>query len=184
MSDKKNKVIEVATRLFAKNGFEKTSMSNICLEAKVSKGLVYHHFKSKESILIEIFTQVTEKMVEMNKNSKSELNPKNQLLKLINTVFYQLEQDKHIFQFNLNIMFQPTTRKLLSDQIEKRANILFNSVKIIFDQISLERSTILSYMFIAEIDGIALNYLSVFNDYPLEMIKEELLNKYKKTKYD
>ena len=81
-------------------------------------------------------------------------------------------------------MFQPTTRKLLSEQIELRANILFNSVKRIFDLISLERSSVLSYIFIAEIDGVALNYLSVFKDYPLEMIKEELLNKYKKTKYD
>lgn len=182
MSDKKNKVIEVATMLFAKNGFEKTSMSNICLEAKVSKGLVYHHFKSKDDILIEIFSQTTEKMVEMNKNSKSDLNPNVELQLLINTIFNQLEQDKHLFQFNLNLMFQPTTRKLLSDQIETRATILYNSIKRIFDQISIEKSKVLSYMFIAEIDGIALNYLLVFNDYPLEMMKEELLNKYKQIK--
>lgn len=182
MSDKKNKVIEVATLLFAKKGFDKTSMSNICTDAKVSKGLIYHHFKSKEAILIEIFTQTTEKMIEMNEKSKSELNPNTQLQQLINTIFSQLEKDKHLFQFNLNLMFQPTTRKLLSSQMEKRANILFNSVKRIFDQISIERSKVLSYMFIAEIDGIALNYLAVFDDYPLQMIKGELLNKYNKIK--
>ncbi len=179
MSDKKNKVLEVATMLFAKNGFEKTSITNICTEAKVSKGLVYHHFKSKESILIEIFTQTTEQMGEMNMKSESSLSPKIQLQQLIESIFSQLKQDKQLFQFNLNMMFQPTTRKILSEQIEKRASILFNSVKTIFDQISLEKSTILSYIFIAEIDGVALNYLSVFNDYPLEMIKNELLNKYK-----
>lgn len=179
MGTKKNKVIEVATILFAKNGFENTSMANICSEAKVSKGLVYHHFKSKESILIEIFTQVTEQMVEMNKGSKSSLKPNIQLQHLIETIFSQLAQDKHLFQFNLNIMFQPTTRKILSEQIEKRANILFKSVKQIFDEISLEESEILSYMFIAEIDGIALNYLSVFENYPLEKMKKVLLNKYK-----
>lgn len=179
MSEKKNKVIEVATMLFAKNGFENTSISHICIEAKVSKGLIYHHFESKESILIEIFTQVTDQMVEMNSQSKSSLNPNIQLQQLIETIFSQLKQDKLLFQFNLNIMFQPTTKKILSEQIKKRATILFNSVKNIFDQISLERSTILSYMFIAEIDGIALSYLSIFNDYPLDMVKEELLNKYK-----
>jgi len=173
------KVIQVATTLFAENGFENTSIANICSEAKVSKGLVYHHFKSKEAILIEIFTHVTEQMVKMNIESKSLMKPNIQLQQLIETIFTELKRDKLLFQFNLNIMFQPTTRKILSKQIEKRATILFNSVKRIFDQISLERSTILSYMFIAEIDGIALNYLSVFNDYPLENIKKELLNKYK-----
>lgn len=179
MSNKKNKVIEVATKLFAEKGFENTSMANICLEANVSKGLVYHHFKSKESILIEIFTSVTNKMIEMNSKSKSSQEPKLQLVQLIETIFSQLEHDKLFFQLNLNIMFQPSTRQILKEQIEKRAAILFNSVTNIFDQISTKKSTILSYMFIAEIDGIALNYLSVFDEYPLDMMKEELINKYK-----
>ncbi len=182
MSDKKNKVIEIATMLFAKNGFENTSMANICLEANVSKGLVYHHFKSKESILVEIFTQVTNQMAEMGEKTTSSSKPEAQIQQLIEIIFSQLKKDKHLFQFNLNVMFQPTTRKILHEQIEQRANILFKSVKGIFDQISAERSNVLSYMFIAEIDGIALNYLSIFDDYPLEMVKEELLKKYRNLK--
>ncbi len=179
MSDKKSKVLQVATKLFAENGFENTSMANICDEANVSKGLIYHHFKSKESILIEIFTNVTNQMIEMNSAPKSSQKPQRQLIHLIETIFSQLEHDKLFFQLNLNIMFQPITRQILKEQIEKRAALLFNSVKSIFDQISLKESTLLSYIFIAEIDGIALNYLSVFNEYPLDMIKEALVNKYK-----
>jgi AcrR family transcriptional regulator len=178
MSDKKDKVLEVATLLFAKNGYENTSIESICNEAKVSKGLVYHHFKSKDYILIEIFTQITDRMIEMNVQTEVSSNPKTRLKQLIETIFFQLEQDKMLFLFNLNIMFQPTTRKILRKQIEERANILFNSVKSIFDQMALEKSSILSYMFIAEIDGIALSYLSIYNDYPIEEIKIELLKKY------
>ncbi|MDO5986460.1 TetR/AcrR family transcriptional regulator [Flavivirga amylovorans] len=179
MSDKKNKVLQIATKLFAEKGFENTSMVNICHEANVSKGLIYHHFKSKESILIEIFTGVTNQMIEMKTASKSSQEPKLQLVQLIETIFSQLEHDKAFFQLNLNIMFQPSTRQILKEQIEQRASLLFNSVKNIFDQISLKKSDLLSYMFIAEIDGISLNYLSIFNEYPLDMVKEELINKYK-----
>ena len=117
-------------------------------------------------------------MVELNKSLTPKTNPNAELQRLIHTLFSQLETDRLLFQFNLNLMFQPTTRALLSDQIKKRASILFNSVKRIFDQISLERSEVLSYLFIAEIDGIALNYLSIFENYPLEIIKEELIKKY------
>ncbi|SEE29812.1 DNA-binding transcriptional regulator, AcrR family [Tenacibaculum sp. MAR_2010_89] len=182
MSIKKDNVIKVATKLFAEKGFENTSIANICSVANVSKGLVYHHFESKESILIAIFTQTTDQMIEMNMETKKLIAPNIQLQQLIETIFTQLHQNKHLYQFNLNIMFQPSTKKILSEQIERRANILFNSVKNIFDQISQERSTMLTYIFIAEIDGIALNYLSVFNKYPIEMIKQELLNKYKNIK--
>lgn len=178
MSDKKSKVIEVATKLFASNGFENTSMSNICLEANVSKGLVYHHFKSKEFILIEIFTSVTDQMVAMNTALKPSQEPKLQLVQLIEGIFSQLKNNKELFQLNLNIMFQPTTREILKEQIEKRATTSFNAVKHIFDQISLNKSTLFTYIFIAEIDGIALNYLSVFDAYPLDTIKETLINKY------
>jgi len=179
MSNKKEKVLATATKLFAELGFEKTSMALICKEAKVSKGLVYHHFKSKESILVEIFTSSTNKMIESNVLIDSTIEPKKELKQLINNVFYQLENDKLFFQFNLNIMFQSSTRNLLEVHIKERADILFKSVKRIFDKISLERSEIQTYTFLAEIDGIALNYLSVFDNYPLEMMKEELLNKYK-----
>ena len=178
MSDKKSKVIETATTLFAELGFEKTSMALICTEAKVSKGLVYHHFKSKASILIEIFASSTKKMLELSSIQYSTMKPKEELNELINNIFYQLENNKLFFQFNLSLMFQPSTRTLLSDEIEKRAAILFKSVKRIFDKIDLEKSEILTYTFIAEIDGIALNYLSVFKNYPLAKMKEEVINKY------
>ncbi|MQP23800.1 TetR family transcriptional regulator [Flavobacterium sp. LMO8] len=180
MSDKKEKVLETATKLFAELGFEKTSMALICKEAKVSKGLVYHHFESKESILIEIFTSSTHKIIESNVIVDETIEPKDELKQLINNVFYQLENDKLFFQFNLNIMFQPSTRSLLEEHIKERADILFKSVKRIFDKISIERSEIQAYTLLAEIDGITLNYLSVFEKYPLLKMKSELINKYTK----
>lgn len=178
MSDKRRKVLETATKLFSELGFEKTSMALICKEAKVSKGLVYHHFESKETILIEIFTSSTLKMVELNVITDDTIEPKKELKQLINNVFFQLENDKLFFQFNLNIMFQPSTRSLLEVHIKERADILFKSVKRIFDKISIERSEILTYILLAEIDGIALNYLSVFDNYPLLKMKNELIHKY------
>lgn len=180
MSDKKEKVLESATMLFAKLGFEKTSMARICKEANVSKGLIYHHFESKEAILLEIFTSSTNKMIASNVSIETTLKPREELRELINTIFYQLENDKLFFQFNLNIMFQPSTKDLLETHIKERATIIFQSVKKIFDKISSKRSEILTYTFIAEIDGIALNYLSVFENYPLEEMKNELITKYTK----
>lgn len=178
MSKKKEEILEVATVLFAKNGFENTSVAHICKEANVSKGLIYHHFKSKEAILLEIYTDSTNKMVEINKQANADVGVNNQLMKIIDSLFEELENDKTFFQFNLNMMFQPSTKKLLEKQIKERASILFKTVKNIFDKISPINSEIRSYIFIAELDGIALNYLSSYDNYPLAKIKEELIKKY------
>ncbi len=178
MKNKKQTVIKVSTQLFAEQGFENTSISEICKIANVSKGLVYHHFKSKNEILQEIFRLTTERMMKMNvvetKNS-----PGDQLTNLIEEIFSQLKNDRLFFQLNLGILFQPSTKKILQHQIKERSSILLQSVQHIFDQIDPEKSKMLSYIFIAEIDGISLDYLSVFEDYPIEELKNHLLEKYK-----
>ncbi|WP_436514591.1 TetR/AcrR family transcriptional regulator [Ekhidna sp. To15] len=176
--NKKQQVIKAATSLFSEKGFEKTSMSEICIAANVSKGLVYHHFQSKNEILENIFSDTTEQMKNVSSAADNE-SPSNQLLLIIENFFSQLEKDAVILRLNLNVMFQPSTREFLQTQIKERSAILFASVKKIFDQIDGQKSKTLSFMFIAELDGIALSYLSVFDDYPLQEIKEQLLSKYK-----
>ena len=47
----KEKIIETATELFAKKGYEKTTIEEIIRETGCSKGGFYHHFKSKDEVL-------------------------------------------------------------------------------------------------------------------------------------
>lgn len=47
----KMKVLEIASLLFTQKGFESTTMQDIINSSGVSKGAIYHHFKSKEEIL-------------------------------------------------------------------------------------------------------------------------------------
>jgi len=47
---KKNRIINAAIIEFSKNGFEKTSTNMIVKRAKVSKGLMYHYFASKQEL--------------------------------------------------------------------------------------------------------------------------------------
>jgi AcrR family transcriptional regulator len=44
-------ILAVAERLFIEQGYEKTSIQDILAQVNFSKGAVYHHFPSKESIL-------------------------------------------------------------------------------------------------------------------------------------
>lgn len=176
--DKREQIIEVATKLFSKKGFENTPLSEVCEMAHVSKGLIFHHFKSKNDLLREIFSKTTQLIVEINSTSETDYSPREKLLELIKYFFNQLEIDKLFFQLNLSMMLQPNTREVLNDLIKERSSFILNSVKAIFDQIDAERSEVLSYMFAAELDGIALNYLCIFDQYPFKQIETHLIEKY------
>ena len=49
--DTERRILDSARRLFAEKGYEKTSIQDILDDLGLSKGGLYHHFKSKEAIL-------------------------------------------------------------------------------------------------------------------------------------
>jgi AcrR family transcriptional regulator len=55
--DKRRQILDAAIRVFARQGFHSTRVSDIADEAGVAYGLVYHYFKSKDEVLNELFTE-------------------------------------------------------------------------------------------------------------------------------
>ena len=54
------KILDVASRLFLEKGYEHTSIQDIINNlGGLSKGAIYHHFKSKEDILIAVTDRMT-----------------------------------------------------------------------------------------------------------------------------
>ena len=51
-SEVKNRIIETASSLFYKNGYNSTGINQIISEAKIAKATLYSHFKSKEDICL------------------------------------------------------------------------------------------------------------------------------------
>lgn len=52
------RLLTVATRLFAEKGFEKTSVQEIVAAAGVTKGAMYHYFAAKDDLLQEIYERL------------------------------------------------------------------------------------------------------------------------------
>ncbi len=46
--DSRDEILKAAMQLFANRGFHETSMSEVAREARVSKALIFWHFKTKE----------------------------------------------------------------------------------------------------------------------------------------
>ena len=55
--DKRRAILEAAIRVFARQGYHSTRVSDIADEAGVAYGLVYHYFRSKEAVMTELFTE-------------------------------------------------------------------------------------------------------------------------------
>lgn len=47
-------ILEAATQLFSKTGYDATGVAEICQAAGVSKGAFYHHFPTKQAVFMEL----------------------------------------------------------------------------------------------------------------------------------
>ncbi len=56
-SDKYQKIIQAATRVFAEKGFYNSKVSDVAREAQVADGTIYLYFKNKDDLLISIFEE-------------------------------------------------------------------------------------------------------------------------------
>jgi TetR/AcrR family fatty acid metabolism transcriptional regulator len=55
--DKHHQIIEAAVRVFARNGYYNSRVSDIAREAGVASGTIYLYFKTKEAILVTLFRE-------------------------------------------------------------------------------------------------------------------------------
>lgn len=52
--DRKQVILETATRIFARFGYNKTALDEIAQEANIAKGTIYYYFSSKEEIFLQV----------------------------------------------------------------------------------------------------------------------------------
>jgi AcrR family transcriptional regulator len=55
VSDLRDRVLDSAVELFAKQGYDGTSVAQVIARAGVAKGGFYHHFASKQALLFEVY---------------------------------------------------------------------------------------------------------------------------------
>lgn len=71
---KRHEIMTAATRLFAKNGFEKTTLDEIAEASEFGKGTLYNYFKSKDEIYWAIFEHTIEEynnlLFEIDRNTE------------------------------------------------------------------------------------------------------------------
>jgi AcrR family transcriptional regulator len=63
--DTRQRIQDVALELFAEQGYEKTSLREIAERLDVTKAALYYHFKTKEEILVSIFEDLSQPIVEL-----------------------------------------------------------------------------------------------------------------------
>jgi TetR/AcrR family fatty acid metabolism transcriptional regulator len=72
-SDKRERILDGALKAFAKKGFYNTKVSEIASEAGVADGTIYLYFKNKDDLLISLFEDRMEWIIDRLKTELSDM---------------------------------------------------------------------------------------------------------------
>jgi len=81
--DSRDEILKAATQLFAGRGVHETSMAEVAREAKVSKALIFWHFKTKEELFVAVLNRLMEPYHIDFAEETRELDERMQLQRLI-----------------------------------------------------------------------------------------------------
>ena len=94
----KEQILEAAMKVFVKNGFSETRMDDIAENSGLSKGAIYHHYKSKKDLFICLiehwenfsFPNIFDK--DLDKITSADA-----LRAIVNDIVITFKKNKHVF---------------------------------------------------------------------------------------
>lgn len=102
---KKNRIIEAAIKVFAKKGFYLAKVSDVAKAANVADGTIYLYFKNKDDLLINLFEQKMELILQRFQEClQNIIDPVEKLHRFVEFYFILIKEDKDladVFQVEL-----------------------------------------------------------------------------------
>ena len=104
---KKQLIMDTALELFAENGYHATSISQISKKAKISKGLTYNYFDSKNKILDEIMNQGFNEIYDNLDLNKDGIFTEDEFKFFISENFRLVRENLHYWNLFFSLLLQP-----------------------------------------------------------------------------
>ncbi len=176
----KERIENAALELFAQQGYSRTSISQIAKVAGISKGLMYNYYESKEALLHAILQNgfdFGDNLFAEGENMEME-NPAELLRFFIEATFNEVRANPKHWKLMSSLAFQEDVMKELSEEINQKKKEHLQLGIALFAKLGHKNPEAMAYYFAAAMDGIMLQYLLSDDDYPVEDLKELLINNF------
>ncbi len=123
-NEKYYRIINAATKIFAKKGFFQAKVSEIAKEAKVADGTIYLYFENKDSILISLFEEQMKRVLDdMRQEISKEADAVSKIEKFALNHLKLIEQNKDVAEI-IQVELRQSSKFMKEYKNEKFAEYL------------------------------------------------------------
>ena len=153
-------------------------MAAVAKHAKVSKGLIYNYFKSKEEILISLVTDVFDEVMEhLDLNPDVELD-KAGFIKVIEKSVDEVVKNPQRWKLYMSLSFQPDVTPILMQQMMPKIQPFMIQLTNYFVAKGHEDPMTVMRYYSAILDGVQMHVLMDPENFPVEKVKQMMIDQF------
>lgn len=177
---KKELIRKKALKLFARDGYYTTSISDIAREANISKGLIYNYYDSKEQLLKEIIITGLKKIEDMVDPDHDGVISSEELLNMLNMIRDMLSNDRRFWTLYFSILPQPSVLKLVKEEVDEMYRNMIGMFSEYFKREGYKDPETEALILGSMLDGVSFNFLYNPENYPIDKVINRLIELYSK----
>ncbi len=172
-----SKIFEASLELFARQGYQTTTISQIAKRAGISKGLIYNYFDSKIDLLKGLMENFNNVEHELMADVVDE-DPRKYLENIFRAFFKEIRERIEIWTMIASLSMQKEMYEFVHDMALEKLNTYYVLLEELLDKIGIENPKGEAKLLAALFDGIGMHYIVIRDEYPLDEVEDYLINKY------
>ena len=127
-----NQILSAAFEVFVKKGYSKTTMDDIVVASKLSKGALYHYYGSKKDLFISLIDHWETYTFQDFYDKKSEDKKVSDILRFFaKNVIKTVTDKKHAYIAEIEFR----AMSIQDGEIRERSNLLYNKLLDLFEKV-------------------------------------------------
>lgn len=170
--------MDAALQVFAQDSFHGSSMASVAKRAKVSKGLIYNYFESKDQILKTLILALFEELMEQFEIDPTVPLTRHGFIKVIELSINEVIKNPQRWKLYMSLSFQPDVLPiLLSEMMPKLQPFMIMMSNYFISKGHKDPMAMMRY-YSAVLDGVQMHLLMDPDNFPIDKVKQMMIEQF------
>jgi AcrR family transcriptional regulator len=174
--ERRTQIKTVALEIISEEGYQHTSISKIAERAGISKGLLYNYYESKEEMIREIVYDGMEKFIRIFDPNKDGTLTDDEARFFIEEMFHILQANIKYWRLYFTVMLQPKVLQVIGDDMMQFMEPFVNTLVAFYKRKGHDDPMTEVRLVLALMDGVCFHYILDPENFPIEKIKQLLID--------
>lgn len=176
--DSRARILRAALRLFAKHGYDRTSIAMIAAAAGISQGLLYNYFAGKKGLLRAIFEESMHDVEESFALAEAVPLPADRLATLVRGAFTILRRNQNFWRLSYGLRMQPGVLAGLGKRTSEWTAAIRGTLARYLADAGVDEPELEAAVLFALIDGVSQHYVLEPSTYPLDAVADRIVERF------